>query len=280
LIEAVFQLLHRFDGIISESQIRHTLGITSKQDIGALRELLSTDKRFEDSPENKWKCVPIEELIEDKPLKEVSFVITDIETTGSIRGLDRIIEIAAIKTRNGDILDRFESLVNPHKNISKQISKLTKITNSTVKDSPPIEEVLPSYIDFVDNGLFVAHNSLFDFCFINAEIRRLKLDSLKNQTDICTYRIAKKLLPNVRARGVNGLSLYFDYPIKNRHRAMPDVVATHYFLNKFLEQLESLGVNTLHKLIEFQKDKLGKTELKKKLKKQRKKNRYSRFRAF
>ncbi len=280
MIEAVFQLLHRFDGIISESHIRHALGFTSKQDSNTLHELLNSDKRFVDCNNSTWKCLSLTDLIEDKPLKEVTFVVTDIETTGSIRGKDRIIEIAAIKARNGDILDKFESLVNPHKNISKQITKLTRISNSTVKDSPPIEEVLSSYIDFVNNGAFVAHNSLFDFCFINSEIRRLKLEGLKNQTDICTYRIARKLLPDVRARGIKGLSLHFDYPLKNRHRAMPDVMATHFFLNIFLEQLEAKGIDTLHKLIEFQKDKLGKTELKKKLKKQRKKNRYSRFRAF
>lgn len=280
MIEAVFQLLHRFEGTITENQIRHALGITSRQEMGSLRELLSIDKRFVDCSDNRWKCVPIGDLIDDKPLREVTFVITDIETTGSIRGKDRIIEIAALKARNGDILDRFETLVNPHRNISKQIAKLTKITNSTVNDSPPIEEVLSSYIDFVDNGIFVAHNSLFDFCFINSEIRRLKIEGFKNQTDICTYRIARKLLPDVKARGINGLSLYFDYPIKDRHRAMPDALATHFFLNIFLNQLESRGIDTLHKLIDFQKDKLGKSELKKKLKKQRKKNRYSRFRAF
>ncbi len=272
MIEAVFQLLYRFDGIVTENQIRHALGITSKHDIHELNRLLDADQRFVDCCDSRWKCAPIDELVEDRPLEETTFVITDIETTGSIRGKDRIIEIAALKVRNGNILDRFESLVNPRKNISKQIAKLTKITNSTVKDSPPIEEVLPSYIDFLGNGIFVAHNSPFDFCFINSEIRRLDLKGFRNQTDICTFRIAKKLLPEVRARGINGLSLYFDYPIENRHRAMPDVKATHFFLCKFMEQLKQNGVGTLHQLIEFQKDRLGRKELKKKLRKQKKKN--------
>ncbi len=272
LIEAVFQLLYRYNGVITESQIRHALGITSRHDIKELNRLLETDQRFIDCCDSKWKCASIEDLVQDKPLDDTTFVITDIETTGSIRGKDRIIEIAALKVKNGSILDRFESLVNPHKNISRQIAKLTKINNSTVMHSPPIEEVLPSFVDFTGNGIFVAHNSLFDFCFINSELRRLNLKGFKNQTDICTYRIAKKLLPEVRARGIKGLSLYFDYPLENRHRAMPDVKAAHFFLCKFMEQLKGKEINTLHKLIEFQKDKLGRKELKKKLKKQKKKN--------
>ncbi|MBU2514770.1 hypothetical protein KJ966_25890 [bacterium] len=278
LIEAVFQLLNRFDGVVSESQIRHALGLGSRQEIKELNQLLSADKRFINCEENKWKCAPLATLIEDKPLREVTFIITDIETTGSIRGKDRIIEIAALKVNNGDILDSFEYLINPHKIISRQISKLTKITNSTIQDSPSIEEVLPEYIDFVDNGVFVAHNSLFDFCFINSEIRRLGINSLKNQADICTYRIAKKLLPKVKARGISGLSMYFDYPLRDRHRAMPDVKATHFFLHRFLQELEKQNINSLHQLIDFQTDKLGKNELRKKLKKQKKKkNYYSRF---
>jgi DNA polymerase-3 subunit epsilon len=272
LIESVFQLLYRFDGVISESQIRHALGITAKNDICELNRLLGVDKRFVDCCDNRWKCASIDDLVEDRPLNETTFVVTDIETTGSIRGKDRIIEIAALKIRNGTVLDRFETLVNPHRIISKQITRLTHITNASVIDSPTIEEVLPAFVEFVDNGVFVAHNSLFDFCFINAEIRRLNTKGFKNQTDICTYRIAKRLLPDVKARGINGLSLYFDYPMKDRHRAMPDVQATYFFLNKFLELLRLEDIKTLHSLIEFQKDRLGKKELKKKLKKQRRKS--------
>lgn len=248
------------------------MGITAKDDSGELGRLMGADKRFIGCCDNRWKCVPIDDLVEDRPISDTTFVVTDIETTGSIRGKDRIIEIAALKVRNGMVLDRFETLVNPHRIISKQISRLTHINNESVADSPPIEEVLPAYVKFVENGIFVAHNSLFDFCFINSEIRRINTLGFKNQTDICTYRIAKRLLPDVKARGINGLSLYFDYPMKNRHRAMPDVQATYFFFNKFLELLKPNRINTLHSLIEFQKDRLGKKELKKKLKKQRKKS--------
>ena len=272
MIEAVFQLLNRFEGIISENHIKHALGLISKQETRELSQLLKLDKRFVDCGDSKWKCAPIEEIVANRPLKDVTFVITDIETTGSIRGKDRIMEIAALKSKNGEVQGQFEALVNPHKNISRQISRITKITNLTIQDSPPIEEVLPAYMDFVGEGVFVAHNSLFDFCFINAEIRRLGLEGFKTQTDICTYRIARKLLPDVKARGISGLSMHFNYVMKNRHRAMPDVLATHFFLNKFLELLTEINITTLHELIDFQIDKLGRKELRKKLKKQKKKN--------
>ena len=274
MIEAVFQLLFRFEDIVTESQIRRTLGISSNLESKELRRLLKSDKRFINCSNEKWKCAPLEHLIDDKPIQDVTFVITDIETTGSIRGNDRIIEIAALKVKNGETVGKFESLINPHRTISKQIIRLTKISNALVKDAPPVEEVLPQYVDFVNQGVFVAHNSLFDFSFINSEVRRIKTKEIKAQTDICTYRLAKKLLPNVKARGISGLSLYFDYQMENRHRAMPDVLATNYFLNKFLNKLKELKINTLYELIEFQKEKMNSNELRKKMKRQRKKNFY------
>lgn len=163
MIEAVFQLLFRFEGIITETQIRQALGITSPQDTGELKRLLHLDKRIVNCSHQKWRCIPLEHLIEDKPLRDVTFVVTDIETTGSIRGKDRIIEIAAAKIRDGQIVDQFESLVNPDMTISNQISRLTKISDITVKDAPYIEQVLPEFIEFVDDGVFVAHNSLLIF---------------------------------------------------------------------------------------------------------------------
>ena len=261
---------------MSETHIRQALGITNPRDVEELRWVLTSDSRFVERQANYWMCVPLEELITDRPISDVTFVITDIETTGSIRGKDRIIEIAASKIKNGKCLGTFESLVNPQKNISKQIVRLTKITNATVRTSPTIEEVLPEYVKFAGSGLFVAHNSLFDFSFINTEIERLKLPKLKSQVDVCTYRLAQRLLPQVRARGVSGLSLYFNYHMENRHRAMPDVMATHYFLNRFIEQLKERNVVSLYQLIDFQKERLTLKELLKKVKRQKRRHYYTR----
>ena len=267
----LFQLLYSFNGAISEKYIRQALNISGREDVETLKTLLESDERFIPCPDSTWKCIPIDQILEDQPLKSVDFVITDIETTGSIRGKDRIIEIGAVKLRNKKTIGEFQSLINPRKKISRTITRLTKIKNQTVKDSPLIEEVLPDFIKFAETGIFVAHNSFFDFTFINTEIERLQLPPLRTPVDICTFRLARKLLPDVKARGISGLSLHFDYHMANRHRAMSDVLATQYFFCKFLSKLEEKGIQTLHELINFQRDRISKKELLKKIRRMKRK---------
>lgn len=271
MIDAVFQLLYQFEGVITEKQIRQALGLTEQQEIEELHNLLATDDRFIDCSNSRWKCTSLENIIENKPLEDVVFVITDIETTGSIQGKDRIIEIASIRVRNRDIIGEFESLVNPQRRISKTIKRLTNISNQTVEKSPDIIDILPAYVKFAETAIFVAHNSLFDFAFINTEIKRLRVKKLYSPVEICTFRLAKKLLSNVKARGVSGLSKYFDYPMQNRHRAMSDVMATKFFLDKFLIQLGKDNFRTLHHLIEFQRERISQKELQKRMRRRRKK---------
>ena len=268
---AVFQLLYQFEGAITEKQIRQVLNLNSRGEIDQLRHILESDNRIVSCKDSCWTCAPLEMLVEDRPISEIEFVITDLETTGSIKGKDRIIEIAALKVKNGQVIDKFESLVNPQKKISWQIVKLTKINNETVANAPMIEEVLPQFTQFAENGIFVAHNSLFDYAFIMSELERLNLNMLNPQIEICTFRLARKLLPNVRALGISGLCIYFDYEMENRHRAMSDVLATKFFLDRFLQQLEKMDIKTLYQLLEFQKDRLTKKELIKRIKRLRKK---------
>jgi DNA polymerase III epsilon subunit family exonuclease len=250
-------------------------GFFQSRQIKQMQQILNSDNRFLPCQPNHWKCIPLAEMIQDKPIKEVDFVITDIETTGSVKGKDRIIEIAAVKLRNDQEIDRFESLVKPDKKISRQISWLTGIKNVTVEEAPPVEDVLPRYVQFMEGAIFVAHNTLFDYFFINSEIRRLGLAEFENQMEICTFRMAKKILPDVRARGVSGLAKYFNYSLEGgRHRAMPDVLATRFYFEKFTTALAQQGITSLHKLIEFQKDKITQKKINKKLKSFRKNRSY------
>ncbi|MCP4297034.1 MAG: hypothetical protein GY786_15630 [Proteobacteria bacterium] len=273
MIDSVFQLLFRYEAPISEKYIAMFHGFSQRSQIEQMQHVLRSDRRFLSCQANYWKCIPLSQLVLDKPISDVEFVITDIETTGSIRGKDRIIDIAAIKIRDNKEIGRFESLVQPGLPITYQISRLTGIKNDTVKNAQPIEEVLPKYIDFMQDAIFVAHNSLFDYLFINSEINRLDLTPLQTQMEICTFRMAKKILPDLRARGVSGLAKYFNYSLEGRHRAMPDVLATKYYFEQFILILSKEGIDTLHQLIEFQKDKITNKNLNKKIKKFKKNKR-------
>lgn len=277
MIDSVFQLLFKYDGAIAETQIHKILDISSEEQIELLHTEMGTDNRFEPAANDKWKIAPLENFLEDISIEKINFVITDIETTGSIKGRDRIIDLAAMRVQNGTVLDEFDMLVNPLKNISPTISNLTGISNADVEAAPLIEAVMPQYIDFSKNGIFVAHNSSFDFNFINYESKRLGLGKLPSIIDLCTLRLARKLIPEIRSHGITGLSNYFEYEIKNRHRAMPDVIATKYYLDHFLERLADLKIDTLIKLIDFQRDKLALKSFRKKLNRHLRKKHYHRL---
>jgi len=272
LIDSVFQLLFRYEKPLSQKQIGLTLG--NPKGVTDLLYALKQDERFIALENEHWRAASMQDLVEDQSLREVEFLITDLETTGPMKGKDRIIDIAAVKLKGGKEIDRFESLVNPEQAISNTIYRLTGISNQMVANEATIDEVLPSYLEFASGGVFVAHNALFDFSFISHEIRRLELEPLHKKVEICTFRMARKLLPDLRACGVNGLCEHFGYEMTERHRAMPDVEATSFFLQRFLEDLEQRGVTTLYELIQFQKEVLSDQDVNKKIKRYKKKMDY------
>lgn len=275
MIDAVFQLLFRYEDTISEKQVCQALGITNYRDFQRLREIIESDDRFVPIADRLWKIAPLQDFLEDKALKEVVFAITDIETTGSIKGRDRIIDLAAIKMRNGEVVGKFDTLVNPEKPIARQIVRLTGISDKTVANAPVIEQVLPEFVDFVGSSIFVAHNALFDFHFINSEILRLGIKPLQNRVEVCSFRLAKKLLPDANSYGVVGLAKHFDYKIENHHRAMSDVLATKHFFDRLLKLLEERNITTLFQLVEMQKDKITEKKLQKRIARFYKNRRYT-----
>lgn len=186
------------------------------------------------------------------PLSEATFVVVDIETTGSIPGKHAVTELAAVKVRNGRIIDKYETLVNPEQEIPPFIQQLTGITPEMVKDAPFIQDVMPAFWDFLGDGVFVAHHVPFDFRFLNVITKNLLGDELSN-VQLCTCRLARKLLPGLQKKNLDSVSRHFDITIENRHRAMGDAEATALVLIEFLKILEEEDVTTLSKALDYQK---------------------------
>ncbi|MDX2472053.1 MAG: exonuclease domain-containing protein [SAR324 cluster bacterium] len=272
MIDTVFQLLFRYTEPLSQEKIGLTVG--NPKAVEEVAESLGKDDRFIAIGDDGWQAAAMEDLLPDQNLEDVEFVVTDLETTGPAKGTDRIIDIAALKVKNGVVIDSFESLVKPHQPISRIITRLTGISDEMVVDAPDIEDVLPKFITFAHGSVFVAHNAPFDFSFLNAEIRRIGLQPCAEKVEVCTFRMAKKLLPGVRACGLAGLSEHYEYDFSDRHRAMPDVLATVHFLNIFLGLLKEDGITTLYELIEFQKEALNPNDINRKIKKYLKKLEY------
>ncbi|MBJ8007369.1 MULTISPECIES: 3'-5' exonuclease [Bacillus cereus group] len=123
----------------------------------------------------------------------LDYVVIDFETTGFNPYNDKIIQVAAVKYRNHELVDQFVSYVNPERPIPSRITSLTGITNYRVSDAPTIEEVLPLFLAFLHTNVIVAHNASFDMRFLKSNVNMLELPEPKNKV-IDTVFLAKKYM--------------------------------------------------------------------------------------
>lgn len=186
-------------------------------------------------------------------LDRLNFFVVDIETTGSNSKSDRITDLAAIQVRDGEIVDSFNSLVNPRQPIPKFIQDMTGINNSMVMNAPDEREVLEKYTKFIDreNTIFVAHNANFDYYFIKNSLLR-NFGQASTPHVLCTVKLARKILPKSQKVNLGALAEFFHIPIFMRHRALGDAFATARALIRMLEILQSeFGIETLEQLTDF-----------------------------
>ncbi|MGS0416155.1 3'-5' exonuclease [Bacillus cereus] len=123
----------------------------------------------------------------------LDYVVIDFETTGFNPYNDKIIQVAAVKYRNHELVDQFVSYVNPERSIPDRITSLTGITNYRVSDAPTIEEVLPLFLAFLHTNVIVAHNASFDMRFLKSNVNMLGLPEPKNKV-IDTVFLAKRYM--------------------------------------------------------------------------------------
>jgi DNA polymerase-3 subunit epsilon len=152
------------------------------------------------------------------------FAIIDVETTGLNPAGERITEIAVYLHDGHKITDEYQTLVNPEKRISHQITGLTGISNRMVTDKPRFCEVAKEIVEMTEGRIIVGHNVSFDYRFLRAEYKRLFYD-FKRKT-LCTRQLSRKLLPGKHSYGLGSLSRDLDITNESRHRAGGDALAT------------------------------------------------------
>lgn len=185
---------------------------------------------------------PIIRDANDKDLSQ-TFVVFDLETTGFSNKNDKITEIGAVKVKNFEIVDRFNELINPEKDISYKVQELTGITNDLIKDKPTIEEILPRFMEFVGDSVLVAHNAEFDIGFINQKCKEMNIEFKNKSVD--TLMLSRILLPHLKRFKLNNLTKELGVPLHNHHRAVDDAAATAQIFIKFLDMLEKKGAKKL-----------------------------------
>ena len=177
--------------------------------------------------------VPIAYNSAHRKLADDTYVVFDVETTGLSAVYDTIIELAAVKIKNGEIIDRFESFANPHKPLSATIINLTSITDDMLQDAPEVEAVLKRFHRWAEDAVFVAHNASFDMGFLNVGYKKVGLEKAANPV-IDTLELGRLLYPELKNHRLNTLAKKLDVELTQHHRAIYDAEATGYILLKML----------------------------------------------
>lgn len=192
-------------------------------------------------------------------IDRATFVIVDTETTGSRAGEDRLIEVGAAKLVGGEVVETFQQLVNPGQHVPLRITRLTGISTAMVYDQPPASEVMPRFVDFLGDGILVAHNLPFDARFLDVALAEAGLPPLQNAS-LDTLRLARRLLSSLPSKGLSKLTDHFGIEVKGRHRALGDAVATAELLTILLERMRiEFGVETVADLLAFQRRRYAET---------------------
>ena len=178
-----------------------------------------------------------------------SYVVFDLETTGLSPIKDKIIEIGALKVKAGEVVDHFSTFVNPQRPIPYEVTRITKITDEMVMDSPPIEEVLPPFLEFIEDSVLVAHNANFDVRFLEQNCRYQNLE--REFVSVDTLALARVLLPALSKYKLNNITGALKIPLENHHRAVDDAGATAKIFLKFIEMLKERGITTLKGINHF-----------------------------
>lgn len=160
----------------------------------------------------------------------LSFV--DIETTGTSVYHDRIIEIAIVTVRDGLIVDKYETLVNPLSSVSPFITQMTGIGMEDLEEAPTFRDLKDEIYTRLENTLFVAHNARFDYGFIKNEFKHHGMNF--NLKQLCTVKLSRTLFPRFKRHNLDSVMERFGITCENRHRAMGDTIATYEFYRHVL----------------------------------------------
>lgn len=161
------------------------------------------------------------------------YAIVDVETTGSHANLHGITEIAIIITDGVEVIEKFETLINPKQEIPDFIQSLTGISEEMVANAPKFDEVAETIYQLLEGKVFVAHNVNFDYSFVVYHLKRAGY--LLNSKKLCTVRLSRKVLPGYPSYSLGKLCRSLNINLENRHRAMGDAFATSKLLALIVE---------------------------------------------
>ena len=212
--------------------------------------------------DNRNKKDVFEDLLPLKPnqkeqlirsIVDNEFIVFDIETTGGNPEKNGITEIAALRWKNGQIVDRFYTLVNPQVRIPPIVRRMTGIHFNMVKDAPIIDKVMPEFIEFIGESILVSHNIIGDLKFLRYfafKTTKLRMHNLF----ICTHLLSERIYNESSNKSLLGLAKHIGIEANTVHRAQEDADITLGLFKALLNESKKLRLESLEDLIRFQKD--------------------------
>jgi len=190
-------------------------------------------------------------------LRALEYAVVDVETTGGSASMGhRITEVCAVCLDGaGNRVEEFRTLVNPLRPIPPSVTRLTNITDSMVRDAPRFGEIVDDLHRVLDGRVFVAHNAGFDWRFVTVEMETTRGRRPPSPHTLCTVRMARRLVPEIRSRSLDALSWFFGIDNEARHRAWGDARATAQIFRRLLDRLEEHEIHELAELESFLKPK-------------------------
>ena len=184
----------------------------------------------------------------DPSLEEAEFVVFDLETTGLSAQRNRICEVGAVRVKALELVDSFESLVNPGVALPQQVARLTGLRDQELRRAPSMTGVLRRFLVFAGDDLLVAHNARFDQRFLERQLL-VKHGRRLSEPPLCTAALARRLLEGrVRRVGLASLAHFFGVPTRPCHRALPDAEATAQVLVHLIGLAQEIGARRLSDL--------------------------------
>ena len=190
-------------------------------------------------------------------LHDTVFTVFDVETTGLSALNNRMTELGIVKLRGGEIIDEYETLMNPGEFIPPYITQMTGITNEMVHKKPSFDELAPVILDFIGSNnsssvILGGHNVRFDYGFLNESLLRAGYNKLEHPS-LCTARLARRLSRSLPSKSLDSLKRHFGIHSKRKHRAIDDARATAQILSIFIEQLVTeFEFETIDDVVGFQ----------------------------
>ena len=204
-----------------------------------VRALLTSDPRFVETHDHSWTVFA--SPLMTQPLESAEFAVVDLETTGSVIGVDEIIEIGLCILRGGRAVETFSTLVWSDRPIPPWVARLTGIRNEDLEGAPTFSDIAERVAGMLDGRVFVAHDIRFDLPFLRWEFARRGI-AHPAVTGLCTLQLSRQLWPDLASRSLPDLARRFNISHDNPHRAAADAAATAGVLREALIRAGELGL--------------------------------------